>query len=49
MNGQKPRPPQSWSDDENGGSGTADAAEPQVKVDVADEKNPPAGDTASEH
>lgn len=49
MNGHKPRPPQSWSDDENGGSGTADAAEPQVKVDVAEEKNPPAGDTASEH
>ena len=50
MNGQKPRPPQSWSDDENGGSGTAEAAEPEMKVDVADDdKAPPAGDTANEH
>jgi len=50
MNGQKPRPPQSWSDDEGSGSGTADAAEPEMKVDVADEdKVPPTGDAASEH
>jgi len=50
MNGQKPRPPQSWSDDEGSGSGTADAAEPEMKVDVAEEdKVPPTGDAASEH
>ncbi|MGR6871061.1 ATP-dependent zinc metalloprotease FtsH [Pseudomonas sp. HK3] len=36
MNGQKPRPPQSWSDDDQGGA--APTAE-DVKVDVADDQS----------
>ena len=50
MTGQKPRPPQSWSDDDTGGTGSADASdETQVKVDVSDDEKPAPGDTASEH
>ncbi len=48
MNGNKPRPPQSWSDDDKG-SGSADVSEPQVKVDVSDDEDKPAGDAAVEH
>lgn len=50
MSGQKPRPPQSWSDDDNAGTGSADASdETQVKVDVSDDDKPAPGDAAREH
>ena len=44
MNGQKPRPPQSWSDDDSGSNGASEAADTQVKVDVADSDKPAGGD-----
>lgn len=48
MNGQKPRPPQSWSDDGDGTGGADVTDEPQAKVDVAedDQDKPVQGDTA---
>lgn len=50
MNGQKPRPPQSWSDDDSSGSsGLADNVQETVKMDEVQDKMPPAGDAASEH
>jgi len=50
MNGQKPRPPQSWSDDDSSGSsGSAEDTQETVKIDDVQDKMPPAGDTASEH
>lgn len=49
MNGIKPRPPQSWSDDSGGtGGAAAVVADDEVKVDLAAEAKPPAGDIASE-
>lgn len=47
MNGQKPRPPQSWSDDDSGSNGAAEA-DVEVKVDVADSDKPKGGDATSE-
>ncbi len=52
MNGQKPRPPQSWADDGDNGnsSGSAEAVDTEVKVDVSDDDaKPDAGETATEH
>ena len=51
MNGQKPRPPQSWSDDGDNGdsSGDAEAVDTEVKVDVSDDSKPDSGETATEH
>ena len=51
MNGQKPRPPQSWSDDGNNddSSGGAEAVDSEVKVDVSDDTKPDSGETATEH
>lgn len=50
MNGRKPRPPQSWSDDDSGeGSAGANAEKPEQKVDVSDDDKPVQGDAASEH
>ncbi|MEH6346909.1 MAG: ATP-dependent zinc metalloprotease FtsH [Bermanella sp.] len=49
MNGQKPRPPQSWSDDDSGSNGASSGAvDTQVKVDVADSDKPNGGDATSE-
>ncbi len=48
MNGQKPRPPQSWSDDDSGSNGASEAADTQVKVDVADSDKPAGGDATNE-
>jgi cell division protease FtsH len=49
MNGQKPRPPQSWTDDDKGSDNTAKAADSEVKVDVSSEEGdkPSAGEEAS--
>ena len=52
MNGQKPRPPQSWADDGDNGnsSGSAEAVDTEVKVDVSDDDaKPDAGEAATEH
>ena len=51
MNGQKPRPPQSWSDDNNNddSSGDAEAVDTEVKVDVSGDQKPDSGETATEH
>ena len=51
MNCQKPRPPQSWSDDGDNGdsSGDAEAVDTEVKVDVSDDSKPDSGETATEH
>lgn len=48
MNGQKPRPPQSWSDDDQGGAAPT-AEDVDVDVDVADEESEikPSADPAS--
>ena len=48
MNGQKPRPPQSWSDDDSGNNGAPEVADTQVKVDVADTDKPAGGDATNE-
>ncbi len=49
MNGQKPRPPQSWSDDDGGSNGAVEAqADAEVKVDVADSDKPTGGGEAKE-
>ena len=48
MNGQKPRPPQSWSDDDSGSNGAPETADTQVKVDVADSDKPAGGDATNE-
>lgn len=49
MNGQKPRPPASWADDDKGSDDTAKAADSEVKVDVSSEDGdkPSAGEEAS--
>jgi len=47
MNGQKPRPPESWSDDDNGSNGAAEA-DAEVKVDVAGNDKPAGGDATNE-
>ncbi len=51
MNGQKPRPPMSWSDDGDNGSAGATVEATEEKVDVADEseKSVNAGKPAGEH
>ena len=51
MNGQKPRPPQSWSDDGNNddSSGGAEAVDSEVKVDVSDDTKPDSSEAATEH
>jgi cell division protease FtsH len=48
MNGQKPRPPQSWSDDDNGNNGAAEPVDAEVKVDVASSDKPSGGDATNE-
>ena len=48
MNGDKPRPPQSWSDDDKGNGGASEAVDTQVKVDVADDSKPAGGDATNE-
>ncbi len=49
MSGQKPRPPQSWSDEDKGNGDSPQAAEPEVKVDVSseDDSKPSPGEEAS--
>ncbi len=49
MNGQKPRPPQSWTDDDKGNDGAAQTVDAEVKVDVSSEDSdkPSAGEEAS--
>jgi cell division protease FtsH len=42
MEGRKPRPPQSWSNDDNGKGDAGNQAENQTKVDVAGDVNPDA-------
>jgi len=51
MNGQKPRPPMSWSDDGDNGSAGATVEAKEEKLDVADdsEKSVNAGKPAGEH
>jgi cell division protease FtsH len=51
MNGLSPRPPQSWSDDNNndGSSGNVASANAEVKVDVSGDEKPEPGETATEH
>jgi cell division protease FtsH len=50
MNGLSPRPPQSWSDDNNdGSSGNSASANADVKVDVTGDEKPESGETATEH
>jgi len=48
MNGQKPRPPQSWSDDDQGGAAPA-AENVDVDIDVTDDESDikPSADPAS--
>ena len=48
MKGEKPRPPQSWSDDDKGNGGASEAVDTQVKVDVADDSKPAGGDVTNE-
>jgi len=49
MSGQKPRPPQSWSDEDKGNGDAPQAADPEVKVDVSneDDTKPSTGEEAS--
>jgi len=49
MNGQKPRPPQSWTDDDKGSDDAVKATDSEVKVDVSSEDSdkPSAGEEAS--
>ncbi len=49
MNGQKPRPPQSWADDDKGNDGASEAVDAEVKVDVSSEDSdkPSANEEAS--
>ena len=50
MNGQKPRPPQSWSNDNDDSSGNgAKAANSEEKVDVSGDENPESGEASTEH
>jgi cell division protease FtsH len=51
MNGQKPRPPQSWANDNdhNGSSGDAGAPDADVKVDVSDDGKSDSDETVTEH
>jgi cell division protease FtsH len=49
MNGLKPRPPQSWSDDNGGSSGSGASANADVKVDVSGDEKPESGEAATEH
>jgi len=51
MNGQKPRPPMSWTDDGDNGSAGATVEAKEEKLDVADdsEKSVNAGKPAGEH
>ena len=48
MKGQKPRPPQSWSDDDNDSNGASEAVDTDVKVDMSNDEKPAGGDATSE-
>jgi len=49
MSGQKPRPPQSWSDEDKGNGDAPQPVDPEVKVDVSNEADdkPSSGEEAS--